>query len=331
MSRWPWYLRLVDNRRPPKRYVSLAGAAWITVPLLLVGFVILQNAVGVWPADPPVNVSVVIVDTVPGPATFGPDALARLEARVAQAAADSLRLRTRADSVTFYVFAGLATRHVSWDFRLLLLVIFMGALGAWVHTASSFVTFVGNRKFTSSWIAWYLLRPAVGAGMAVIFYMVLRTGLVTTGGDTVDALSHYSAAAFAGLVGLFSQKASDKLSDVFEALFTTREERRHADRLEEETSAAAQGEGGKPPEIASLTPPWLEVGRDPVEVQVTGEGFAPEAEVVLDGAPVETTWEDEGHLRFRVDGDRRAAKGALEVAVRSQGETSSVKRLPVTP
>lgn len=330
MPAWPSFLRLVDDRRPRKRYVSTVGSATLSLLLLLVGFVLLQNAVGIWPDDPPVDVQVVIVDSVADPSRLGPAGLAQLEARVAEAAADTLRARTRADSVTFYVFGPVRTRPVSWDFRLLLLVVFMGALGAWVHAASSFVSFVGNRRFISSWAAWYLMRPAVGAGMALIFYMVLRTGLVTTGGGTVDALSHYSAAAFAGLVGLFSQKASDKLSDVFEALFTTREERRHGDRLEEAPPGAVEVAAADP-EIAALTPPWLQVGRDPVDVEVEGSGFGADAEVRVNGDPVETEREDDGRLRFTLDGRHRAGRGSLEVTVHSGGRTSPARRLPVTP
>jgi hypothetical protein len=225
---------LIQDGRPLKRYVTTVGALLFSVPLILSGIVILQNAIGGWPDDPPpqLQLQLVVRDTVPG-ADLDVEAVTQLESRVIAVAADSLRARARADSVSFYLLWPLAQRAVSWDFRLLLLTFFMGALGAWIHAASSFVRYVGNREFTSSWGPWYLIRPLVGGALALVFYTVIRVGLVTTGGSTVDALSHYSAAAFAGLVGLFSERASKKLADVFDALFTPRPEDKDADQLGE--------------------------------------------------------------------------------------------------
>jgi hypothetical protein len=63
--------------------------------------------------------------------------------------------------------------------RYLLLMTLGGALGASVHLLISFTTFVGNRAFVTSWIPWYLLRPIIGAGMALFFYLLLRGGVLT--------------------------------------------------------------------------------------------------------------------------------------------------------
>lgn len=63
--------------------------------------------------------------------------------------------------------------------RYLLLMILGGGLGASVHLIISFTAFAGNRAFITSWIPWYLLRPFVGAGLAMFFYMLLRGGILT--------------------------------------------------------------------------------------------------------------------------------------------------------
>jgi hypothetical protein len=321
--------RFAQDHEPHKRYVSTAGAVWFALPLVFVGILIVQNTLGVWPDDPPVAVDVVIRPSVSDPSELDAANLAALEERVARAAADSLRARARADSVTFYVLWGVASRPISWDFRLLLLTVGMGALGAWVHAASSFVRFVGNRQFVSSWAPWYLFRPLVGSGLALIFYTVLRAGLATTGGSTMGGLSHYSVAAFAGLVGLFSERASKKLADVFDALFTPRIQDQDLDGLEE--PAIVEARAGDPPEIAELVPAWIEAGVEPVPIRVTGSGFQGDSVVWVDGGPVPTTRVDDDTLEFTLEGEHRNGKGTLEVTVHGPSGSSSAKRLLVTP
>ncbi|SFN36551.1 hypothetical protein SAMN05428949_2578 [Chitinophaga sp. YR627] len=68
---------------------------------------------------------------------------------------------------------------ITAEHRFLLLMILGGALGANVHLIISFTAFVGNRMFVTTWIPWYLLRPVIGAGMAMFFYMLLRGGILT--------------------------------------------------------------------------------------------------------------------------------------------------------
>jgi hypothetical protein len=110
---------------------------------------------------------------------------------------------------------------VSAETRLLLLVMTMGALGSYVHAATSFVSYVGNRSFIQSWTWWYVLRPFIGVALAVIFYFVVRGGFLSAGADASDT-SPYGFAALAGLVGMFSKQATDKLEELFSDLLVTR-------------------------------------------------------------------------------------------------------------
>jgi len=123
------------------------------------------------------------------------------------------------------------------DVRLLFLVLLIGAFGSFVHAATSFVTFVGNRSLTPSWIWWYVLRPFIGMGIAAIFYFVIRGGLVVLSAQLdVQSLSPYGIGAFAALSGLFSKQATDKLSDIFDNLFKTQKgkgDEERADKLDE--------------------------------------------------------------------------------------------------
>jgi hypothetical protein len=77
----------------------------------------------------------------------------------------------------FKLFGAVYT--ITAEHRFLLLMILGGALGANIHLIISFTAFVGNRTFVTTWIPWYLLRPVIGAGMAMFFYMLLRGGILT--------------------------------------------------------------------------------------------------------------------------------------------------------
>lgn len=113
--------------------------------------------------------------------------------------------------------------------RLLLLVILIGALGSFIHAATSFSTYVGNDSLKPSWLWWYFLRPFMGMALALIFYFVLRGGMLS-GGAGAENISLFGIAAVAGLVGMFSKQATDKLEDVFDNLFKTTEGKGDAER-----------------------------------------------------------------------------------------------------
>ncbi len=54
------------------------------------------------------------------------------------------------------------------DTALILLVLLSSALGSYVHAATSFSDYVGNRRLAKSWTWWYLLRVLVGATLALL-------------------------------------------------------------------------------------------------------------------------------------------------------------------
>jgi hypothetical protein len=73
------------------------------------------------------------------------------------------------------VSLGAASWPLSDDARLILIVLCTGALGSYVHAATSFVSYVGNRRLVFSWVWWYVLRPFIGMVLALIFYFVIDT------------------------------------------------------------------------------------------------------------------------------------------------------------
>jgi hypothetical protein len=111
--------------------------------------------------------------------------------------------------------------------RLLLIALLSGALGAFVSSAMSFASYLGNREFDRSWSVWYLVRPPVGMVLALLVYFLLRGGLLSPGAS-VSSVSPYGVAGIAGLMGMFVKEATDKMRDVAAALFQSLENKRRS-------------------------------------------------------------------------------------------------------
>jgi hypothetical protein len=153
---------------------------------------------------------------------------------------------------------------------LILLVIVASALGSYIHAATSFADYVGNRRLVLSWLWWYILRVFIGVALALVFYFAVRGGLLAADA-TNQAVNPFGIGALAGLVGLFSKQATDKLSEVFGTLFRT-----------------APGEGDDQrkdsidnprPTVVGVEPPTIEPGSDTVTLRVRGEGFIRQSQV----------------------------------------------------
>lgn len=115
--------------------------------------------------------------------------------------------------------------YFSPEGRYLITAAAAGALGSYLHLATSFVDYAGNRSLVQSWAWWYFLRPGIGASLAVVVYFVLRAGLITGAGDSATAnLNPYGVASVSALSGMFSKQATEKLREVFEHICATKEE-----------------------------------------------------------------------------------------------------------
>ena len=121
---------------------------------------------------------------------------------------------------------------------LLELVAWGGALGGFLHMLTSFVAALDTGPLHRSRFLRLAFRPIVGAGLAVVVYFVMQTGLLSpvaspTPPDTVtsdlpaggNATDVYRALAIACLTGLFARRAMDKLREVFFTLFQATERR----------------------------------------------------------------------------------------------------------
>jgi hypothetical protein len=122
------------------------------------------------------------------------------------------------------------------DVRLIFLVLLAGALGSFVHSATSFVDYVGNRSLTPSWMWWYVLRPFIGMGIAAVFYFLIRGGLFVLSATSDMEKNAFGVVAIAALSGMFSKQATDKLGDIFDNFFKTEKgkgDEKRGDKLEE--------------------------------------------------------------------------------------------------
>jgi predicted amino acid-binding ACT domain protein len=107
---------------------------------------------------------------------------------------------------------------LSGEVTVLLIVMLMGALGSLVYSTHTLVTKVANKKFESQWTLWYLGHPLLGSSLAVIFYVLVRGGLVNLSVST-GGLNLYGVATVAGIVGFCSLEGTKKLKDMFDTLF----------------------------------------------------------------------------------------------------------------
>ncbi len=108
---------------------------------------------------------------------------------------------------------------ISFEARLILIVVLTGALGGQVRAFRSLAWYTGNRKLKKSWLLQYILSPFVGATLAIVTYFVIRGGFISAG-STVQQSSVYVYAGIASIVGIASEPVALKLKQVAESLFT---------------------------------------------------------------------------------------------------------------
>ena len=115
---------------------------------------------------------------------------------------------------------GLSPKGISAELWMIFVVIVSSALGSYVHAGTSFVDYAGNQRLGRTWIWWYILRTPIGIALALVFYFVVRGGLLSAQTSSKE-LNSFGVAAIAGMVGMFSKQATDKLREMFDTLFRT--------------------------------------------------------------------------------------------------------------
>jgi hypothetical protein len=98
-------------------------------------------------------------------------------------------------------------------------MVLSGVVGACVYSFHVISRHLGSyQDFDKKWTAWYLLRPFIAGGLAFIFYVLARSGIITVGADLKN-LNLLGLAGVSALVGLFTDHAMARLLEVAKVLF----------------------------------------------------------------------------------------------------------------
>lgn len=215
------------------------------------------------------------------------------------------------------------------NWPILLFVIICGALGSMIYYTSSFVAYVGNRNFRSSWFWFYISRPFVGGGLAVIFFFLTKWGKIS-GASATDLAS---IGAISALVGLFSDKAVKKLSDILDVLLSTDDLRK--DKItdsktpaqDQKQAAATTQPATNAPKITSITPASAASGQDIANVQINGSNLS-NATVTVNGQPAAATIVSDQSIKLTISGAQVTAPAIVISVTTAQG--SATGKIPVT-
>jgi hypothetical protein len=103
----------------------------------------------------------------------------------------------------------------------LIIVACAAVLGSFTHTMGSLAFHKSQNNLQQSFTVWYLIRPFVATILALAVYFAFRGGLMSFGTSASD-LNVYGIAAVSAIIGMFSDKASGKLSDVADTLLKSK-------------------------------------------------------------------------------------------------------------
>jgi IPT/TIG domain len=170
----------------------------------------------------------------------------------------------------------------SWapDRQMMFTVVMAGALGSLTQMLTSFGDYVGNRELSANWIWFLILRIPIGIALALLFYFIIRGGLLiptiqvqphstANSLETTLQINAYSIAAFSALAGMFSKQATDKLAAVFDTVFAMKK------------PVEREGTLGSSQSI-KISPATLTTGKRE-DLTVTGSGFQKDTKATING------------------------------------------------
>jgi hypothetical protein len=111
------------------------------------------------------------------------------------------------------------------DFTNGVATMFGAGIGSSLATILAYLEHASDKKdFDVAYVPWYIARPLMGMLLGLIFYFLLREGLlaVVSSNSTPESLSEAGLIGIGALVGLFSKEAIEKLRELFNTLFSTR-------------------------------------------------------------------------------------------------------------
>ena len=202
-------------------------------------------------------------------------------------ASATIALPCAADASTLQCWLSTTNGEEVW---FLLVVIVAGAMGAYLHATTSLVDYIGNEQLARNWIPFYLARPPIGMTLAGIFYLLLRGGLFTSGVSQGE-LNVFGFAAIAALAGMFSKQATDKLRELFDALWRTASPVPRQQPLEPQPA----------PTIASCDPNAINRNNPVGVLHLKGSGFRDGQTATVNGVEAKLTVETESSITIEFD------------------------------
>lgn len=208
---------------------------------------------------------------------------------------------------------------VSYEKQLIIAIFITGAIGGLIHSMTSFVEYVCNKRFKDNWTIWYLMRPFIGMLLALVFYFVVRAGFFTQDFKPGN-INEIGFLAIAALAGMFSKQATDKLKEVFDNLFQVSNKVERKDPLEHEV-----------PEIDRIEPEKFPETQKAVSFEIKGRHFVEDSMVMINGNPIASQFISGQKLtcRYQITSED-LEQGALQVNVKNpamQGGNSNIYKV----
>ncbi len=207
------------------------------------------------------------------------------------------------------------TIAITWEARLLLMVALAGVLGSLIHAMTSLTDYIGNRSLVLSWIPWYLLRPLNGMALALLCYIAVRAA-----GPATPEYNPFSFALLAGLAGLFSKQATDKLEELFSLLL--RPSPGKGDQARKDSLV-------QKPVLSALDPKELTAGAASATVRLLGSGFSAALGVTVNGQARPYVMMSPTELRVDLRTEDLAQPGDLTVVLVHQPTGAQIGSLRV--
>jgi IPT/TIG domain len=200
---------------------------------------------------------------------------------------------------------------------IMLLIALGGFLGNMVHIGTSFTNYVGADKFRKRWILWYCVKPFTAAALAVGIYIIFRAGFLN-GANATTNINLYGVVSIAILAGLFTDKATDKLRQVFGVIFQTNEAPR-PDPLD-----------SGPIKVTGISPTQLNAAGNN-DVVLSGSGFDKQKYVVkINGQEISGVTATEHSLSFAFTVPADITDNAVSLVIFDEkGNAVYTQKIPV--
>jgi hypothetical protein len=305
-----------ENGNKKKKPLELAerikNANWITLYLLTITLLILSGIIWVWPEntdffdDEIKKDSSIVYLALDSSLSINGKIYPSVSALLRDTSKQDLKI-TMNDSVIVSASKPLTPKSGKLNSKkLLILILLIGALGSNLHGLISLSGYIGNKTYEGSWFLWYILRPFAGAILSFLFYLTIMAGFfnqITTQGE------FFTIVALSGLVGLFSKQALNKLSDLFDFIFTSNKDKELKDKMTANPT----------PEIKTIVPDKIDKGSDDAEIIINGRGFLEKSVIRIKkddkSEEYKPTLVKSDELKFMLPAKYRKVIGTVQISI----------------